>query len=290
MKLNKKLNSGEIYLSVTYNKKTRLILIIEDIGDRCIVSPISTEIINYKSQKEEYLYLLEDSDIFEQAYIYLNKTTSIKKEMIKKYIGVIRENEFEFIIGKIKGLYGNNLNSIELIKYASDKMWEQDKNINAYLSESEITPLETQFDIFLSHSSIDKMEVAGIKAYLNNMGLSVYVDWIDPHLNRDKVNRQSAETMRIRMRNSKCLLFAFSKNSYKSIWMPWELGYFDGLERKIAIMPVERVPFFQKRFKGQEYLNLYDYIDLSFNNELLVITEDNNTYPINEWIEIVEVF
>ncbi|MEV5114443.1 hypothetical protein [Peribacillus frigoritolerans] len=50
--------------------------------------------------------------------------------------------------------------------------------------------------------------------------------------------------------------------------MPWELGFFDGLERSIAVIPIERVPFFQKKFKGQEYLNLYDYMEQLLKDDL----------------------
>ena len=255
-------NPGDIYISTNYKNNVRPVIVIKDLGDSCIVSPIiSNNLSNLNKKREEFLYLIKSFRFDNiQSYIYLDKTISIKKNVIKKKIGSLEKNELSVINDKIEKLYINNLNSLELTRYASEELSKIDKNINAYLSESEITPLTTKFDIFLSHSSIDKMEVAGIKAFLNTKGISVYVDWIDPHLNRANVTRQSAETMRIRMKNSKCLLFAFSKNSYKSIWMPWELGFFDGLERNIAVIPIERVPFFKKKFKGQEYLNLYDYI------------------------------
>lgn len=78
------------------------------------------------------------------------------------------------------------------------------------------------FDIFLSHSFLDKEEVEGIYLELTNKGFSVYVDWIvDPTLNRENVTKQSAELIRNRMKSSKSLLLALSTNTGFSKWIPW---------------------------------------------------------------------
>ena len=46
-------------------------------------------------------------------------------------------------------------------------------------------PVSTKFDIFLSHSFLDKAEVQGLYQELTDFGYSVYVDWVvDPHLDR----------------------------------------------------------------------------------------------------------
>ncbi|KQK26091.1 hypothetical protein AR438_10950 [Chryseobacterium aquaticum] len=96
-----------------------------------------------------------------------------------------------------------------------------------------------QFDIFLSHSFLDRYEVYGLYRELTSMGFSVYVDWIvDSDLDRTNVTKATAELIRNRMRNSKSLLLAISTNAAISKWMPWELGYVDGNTRKCAIVPV----------------------------------------------------
>ena len=41
--------------------------------------------------------------------------------------------------------------------------------------------------------------------------------------------------------------------------MPWELGFFDGLKGKVGIVPVTHNQ--EGAFKGEEYLNLYPYVD-----------------------------
>lgn len=119
----------------------------------------------------------------------------------------------------------------------------------------------TKFDIFLSHSFLDKAEVQGLYQELTDFGYSVYVDWIvDPHLDRANVTKESATLVRERMKNSKSLLLAISTNITMSKWIPWELGYVDGNTNKCAIIPVSKESTPPKSFKGSEYLILYPFI------------------------------
>ncbi|QNR23925.1 toll/interleukin-1 receptor domain-containing protein [Croceimicrobium hydrocarbonivorans] len=122
-------------------------------------------------------------------------------------------------------------------------------------------PVTTKFDIFLSHSFLDKMEVQGLYQELTDFGYSVYVDWIvDPHLDRTRITKKSATLVRDRMKNSKTLLLAISTNVAMSKWIPWELGYVDGNTNKCAIIPVSKEGTPPKSFKGSEYLILYPFI------------------------------
>lgn len=120
---------------------------------------------------------------------------------------------------------------------------------------------QTQFDIFLSHSFLDKKAVQGLYQELTDFGYSVYVDWIiDPHLDRTNVTKESASLVRMRMKSSKTLLLAISTNATISKWIPWELGYIDGHTSKCAIIPVSNEKNPPKSFKGTEYLLLYPFI------------------------------
>ncbi len=126
------------------------------------------------------------------------------------------------------------------------------------LNESKNSAKDTdEFDIFLSHSVIDSDLVLGIKNMLVNLGNRVYVDWQDdPHLERTKVSPETAAILRKRMRQSKSLLYLATEAASSSKWMPWELGYFDGLTNgAVAIMPL--MDNASDTFGGQEYLGLY---------------------------------
>ena len=124
------------------------------------------------------------------------------------------------------------------------------------------TAYET-FDIFLSHSREDAILIKGLRDELTDLGLSVYVDWIeDPQLDRSNVTTATACVLRARMRQAKCLLFATSEAAKKSVWMPWELGYMDGYRTsRVAIAPMVEDYQASGEFKGQEYLGLYPYLD-----------------------------
>lgn len=116
-----------------------------------------------------------------------------------------------------------------------------------------------EFDIFLSHSFSDQKLILGIWLSLEDMGYKVYVDWIhDRQLNRDSVNKETARVLRQRMLNCKSLFFATTANSSSSKWMPWELGFKDGHNRRAAIFPVAQ--YATSTYTGQEYLAIYPYV------------------------------
>lgn len=124
------------------------------------------------------------------------------------------------------------------------------------------TPLRDSYDIFLSHSFQDAELVLGVKKLLETGGRSVYVDWIDDYqLDRSKVDSSTASLLRRRMQQSRSFVYAYSVASTHSKWMPWELGYFDGLRdgKQIAVMPL--TAYRGDSVAGQEYLGLYAPIE-----------------------------
>ena len=125
---------------------------------------------------------------------------------------------------------------------------------------------DDQFDVFLSHSSDDMKLVHGVMSLLQEQGLKVYVDWVvDSLLNRHLVDRNTAITLRNRMKQSHSLIYLATSNATHSKWMPWELGFFDGLKAdKIAVLPV--VDYAHADFEGQEYLSLYPLVSKDVKN------------------------
>jgi hypothetical protein len=117
------------------------------------------------------------------------------------------------------------------------------------------------FDVSLSHSSTEPEEILlGIKALLEDTDLKGYVDkYSDPQLSPDNVTPETAEILRGRMSQSHSLLYVCSRLSTKSRWMPWELGFLDGRKGRVGILPVTQNQ--ENAFEGEEYLNLYPYVD-----------------------------
>lgn len=144
------------------------------------------------------------------------------------------------------------------------------------------------YDIFLSHSSTDAALVTGLKLELEDLGYSVYVDWIeDPKLSRAIVTKDTALVLQARMKQCKALLYAFSENAVNSKWMPWELGYFDGIKGTVAVLPISRTS--KSNFQGSEYLGIYYYIQIDTvsgtNNLALWVHETSTKYTLfNNWI------
>lgn len=119
---------------------------------------------------------------------------------------------------------------------------------------------KSSFDIFLSHSTSDAEIILGVKGVLEDYGKTVYVDWLeDPQLDRSNVTPATAEVIRLRMRQCKSLIYVHTANSRSSKWMPWELGYFDGFNGAVAILPVTHSQ--QSSYEGQEYVGIYPYLD-----------------------------
>lgn len=144
---------------------------------------------------------------------------------------------------------------------AAGKQAKGNRNIKAVITESMESYKEADsFDIFLSHSSSDAELVLGIKKLLEQRGKRVYVDWVDdPELDRSRVTKDTAARLRHRMRQSESLFYVATDNATNSKWMPWELGYFDGLKNdKVRILPV--LLSANQRFDGQEYLGLYPVV------------------------------
>jgi hypothetical protein len=130
-------------------------------------------------------------------------------------------------------------------------------------SRSKALPSQ-RFDVFLSYSHMDQVVIAGVVEYLRQAGLEVYIDRIDdPSLDRTRVAPATANTVRTRMQQCRNLYYASTPNATHSRWMPWELGYFDGLRPGgVFILPV--VPTSANGFPaGQEYLGLYPIVEKS---------------------------
>jgi hypothetical protein len=52
-----------------------------------------------------------------------------------------------------------------------------------------------------------------------------------------------------------------TENASRSKWMPWEVGFFDGLdEGVIGVLPVLDDP--KEEFQGMEFLGLYAVVDV----------------------------
>jgi len=146
------------------------------------------------------------------------------------------------------------------------------------------------YDIFLSHSYLDSDEIEALKEEFEERGFSVYVDWIeDKHLNRESVTIETAKTIKQRLKTCKTLVYAFSINTPNSKWMTWELGYFDGFNGQVAVLPLTDKSSNRESYKGIEFVGIYPYITKTkskFQTELFYVNDTMDVYvEYSEWLD-----
>lgn len=103
---------------------------------------------------------------------------------------------------------------------------------------------ERPFDIFLSPSKLDEEEIHGLKLMLEDYGQSAYVDWIeDPHLDREKVSKETAELLRAHMKSSRSLLCVTSaiRSNRSGLFGSWALKMAaPDVQRSCRSLPTKR--------------------------------------------------
>jgi hypothetical protein len=126
------------------------------------------------------------------------------------------------------------------------------------------------YDIFLSQTTRDAELVLGVYDLLTDMGFTVFCDWISaPESHRNDVTPTNAAILRDVMCKCASLLFLDTENSVQSLWMCWELGWFDGQNGHIAVLPV--LPDAGAHYRGREFLGLYPCIQVDESGRLKVV-------------------
>jgi len=128
----------------------------------------------------------------------------------------------------------------------------------------------SRYDIFLSQTIRDAEIVLGVYDLLTSAGYSVFCDWIEaPDTDRSKVTPANAALIRATMGVSDTLLFLDTKGADQSLWMCWELGWFDGGRGPVAVLPV--LTEGERYYRGREFLGLYPYIEVDEDGRIKVV-------------------
>ncbi len=146
------------------------------------------------------------------------------------------------------------------------------------------------YDLFISHSFMDKQLVEVLYKKFEEAGYKVYIDWKEEKLqDRENVSSETAKILRERMNRCSGLSYIATGNIVNSKWCPWELGYADGKKNRAAILPILNSG--SNEYKGLEYLGIYPYIDYNASTngkyEFWVNDpKDRNKYTVlREWLE-----
>lgn len=126
------------------------------------------------------------------------------------------------------------------------------------LRELSFSPTRTQYDIFVCHSTDDADLILGIKGVLEDLGYNPYIDWNEgAEAGPAGVNTETADLRRAQLQSARSLLYVAGGHFRPSPWLPWELGYFEGLREKVAILPVKN--HVTDAFDVGGYLSIYPY-------------------------------
>lgn len=146
---------------------------------------------------------------------------------------------------------------------------ENDRSAESLLREAS-TRDNTHYDIFLSQTIRDAEIVLGVFVVLRDAGYKVFCDWIaHPDCDRSAVTPANAETIRTTMKLCDTLLFLDTAQANHSLWMCWELGWFDGHRGPVAILPV--LPDGEKHYRGREFLGIYPYAEIDENGKIRIV-------------------
>ena len=159
----------------------------------------------------------------------------------------------------------------------------------------------SSYDIFLSQTIRDAELVLGVYDLLTELGFCVFCDWINtPEIDRGAVTPANADYLRQIMQRSKSFLFLDTEGAAQSLWMCWELGWFDGHDGHVAILPVLSEGL--TTYRGREFLGLYPYVEIdgqgnlkivrpsATNSRGLSLIEAPNSTTFDLWTERTEGF
>ena len=117
-----------------------------------------------------------------------------------------------------------------------------------------------EFDFFISHSYKDGKTVQKLITFQNEHGKNIFCDWINDadYLKRKLLGKETLEVIRLRLEQSKNLIFVESEDSKNSIWCKYELNYYLSLDKPIYYITkedIERNNFIIKLLKDKWFID-----------------------------------
>lgn len=114
--------------------------------------------------------------------------------------------------------------------------------------------------VFLSHKHEEKTLLLQVKKFFENLGMSVYVDWLDTRM-QHPTDKKTAEDLKRQIDENDKFIFIATDGAMDSPWCSWEIGLGDALklkDDKIAIFPVAEN---DGTWEKHEYLQIYPHIE-----------------------------
>ncbi|MFV0166721.1 nucleoside 2-deoxyribosyltransferase [Empedobacter falsenii] len=253
------------------------------------VTPIYT---NYFIKEYFRLKLIKPEDVTSR-YVLLQEASKYKCTNTIEFLHKVNTSERNFQLRHFAFLTLQKFGEKEV---RLRKNWKGKKRIGDKLFPAKIeSPSELlshiyssqleknkKYDLFLSHSSTNKDLLLGVKTMLNSLNFNVYIDWINDEesLKRTLTNADTAHVIIERLKACDALMFVYTQDSLKSLWTPWEIGYFHSLKGKICVYYPDDID----ENLIPAYINIYPKVYLEENR--FVVKIDEETMPIRSWFKL----
>lgn len=179
-------------------------------------------------QKNLLKYEKEMTQLMEQIRKN-NEDINRYKERVDKQ----QKREYDKMINSIQAQTGANKKHMNSVSDISEKINQLVEDVKNTALEKEII----EFDVFLSHSSLDKeVFVSELSDKLNEKGLKVFED-----VKIFKIGQSQTDMMNMGILNSRFVVVFLSANFIKSGWSDYEFKSFlnrEINEKKIIILPI----------------------------------------------------
>ena len=138
--------------------------------------------------------------------------------------------------------------------------------------------------VFLSHSHADQELVEPAANFLAGLGVKVYVDWMDPKMPA-VTSKETAIILKLCIRIYRRFLVLVTERSLASRWVPWELGYADGIKKPsdLAIWPIRESLV---ATAPNEYIQIYPRIEQASDNNWYVFqpSSSQGALTVKDWL------
>lgn len=135
--------------------------------------------------------------------------------------------------------------------------------------------------VFLSHSHQDTDLVEATVRFFASRRVHLYVDWLDPKM-PEVTDPNTALELKKRIRSLRRFVVLVTDRSSASRWVPWELGYADGVKREhdIAVFPVPNAT----TQPIAEYIGIYSRIEMVGNNAVVIPPQRGAPVMLDSWL------
>ena len=114
--------------------------------------------------------------------------------------------------------------------------------------------------VFLSHKHKEKTLLLQVKQFFENLGMSVYIDWLDTNM-QHPTDKKTAEDLKKQIDENDKFIFIATNGAMDSPWCSWEIGLGDALKLKDDKIAIFAVAENDGTWEKHEYLQIYPHVE-----------------------------